>query len=240
MRKALCFLTLIFSTIVLSLVAFAVFPFDRKGVFLHQIERLWARLFLHAGGIKVSISGKEHFISSPSIFISNHQSALDIFVLLASLPVSFRFVAKRELFQIPFMGWAMKCVGHISIDRHSLKESKKALEEAAQKIQKGLNVLIFPEGTRSTDGKLLPFKKGAFHLVNLAKVPVIPLAIYGSHILMPKGKILPVKAGTVWIEVGEPIYQREDQIRKNELADKVRQEVENLLKEGQKRAFHDN
>lgn len=238
MRKIVCLLVLVSSTILLSLLAFILFFFDKKGAILHGIERLWAKIYLFSAGIKVSIEGVENINSEPTILISNHQSALDIFVLLASVPLSFRFVAKRELFRIPFMGWAMKCVGHISIDRQSLKDSKKAFEEAKEKIRKGLNVLIFPEGTRSENGTLLPFKKGAFHIVSLARVPVIPIAIYGTCLLMPKGKIVPVKTGKVWIEIGKPIEVGDEKLKKSEIVEKVQQEVQILLEKGKIRAGH--
>lgn len=238
MRKAICFLALSTSTILLSLVAFIVFPFDRKGHILHSIERLWAKIYLGSAGIKVSVHGTENIKLGPAILMCNHQSALDIFALLASLPISFRFVAKRELFYIPFMGWAMKCVGHISIDRESPRDSKKALDEAKEKIRNGLTVLVFPEGTRSEDGSLLPFKRGAFHLVKLASVPVIPIGVYGGSLLMPKGKILPKKAGTVWIEIGKPIYP-DTEVKKSQIMEEVRREIESLIEKGKKRAANE-
>jgi len=229
MRKILCLLTLILSTILLSIVAFSVFPFDRKGNILHGIERLWAKIFLFSAGIDVYLSGQENLSTGPYVLMCNHQSALDIFVLLASLPFSFRFVAKSGLFKIPFMGWAMKCVGHISIDRENLRNSKKAFEEAKMKIKKGLNVLIFPEGTRSENGTLLPFKRGAFHILGLVKVPVVPLAVYGSSLLMPKGKVLPLSKGNVRIEIGKPINSGEEKVKKSEIMERIRKEMEILL-----------
>ena len=113
--------------------------------------------------------------------MSNHQSALDISVLLSHLPVPFKFVAKRELFRIPVFGRAIKKAGYINIDRDNPREALKAIEEAVARIRGGTSVLIFPEGTRSRDGNLLPFMKGAFSLATRAGVPVVPLAVIGTN-----------------------------------------------------------
>ncbi len=240
MRKVICLLSLVISTLALSLLSFVLFIFDRKGEILHEIERLWAKIYLHSAGIKVIVNGTESVKSQPVILMCNHQSALDIFVLLYGLPLSFRFVAKKGLFRIPFMGWAMKCVGHISIDRESPRDSMRALEEAKEKIKRGQSVLIFPEGTRSEDGTLLPFKRGSFHIVSLSRVPVVPVAIYGSSLLMPKGKVLPIKSGTVWIEIGTPILAKGDKVKKAEIMEEVRKQMETLIGKGRMRAYHEH
>ncbi len=120
-------------------------------------------MYLAVAGIKVRIEGLDRISSPPYVFMCNHQSALDIHALMTQLPFSFKWIAKRQLFAIPLFGWALKKAGYISIDRENPREALKAMEEASRRIREGTNIIIFPEGTRSADGKLLPFKKGGFH-----------------------------------------------------------------------------
>jgi 1-acyl-sn-glycerol-3-phosphate acyltransferase len=238
MRKTLSFLVLIVSTLFLATVALLVFPFDRKGERIHGIARLWASIQLKVSGIRVCLEAGENLPEPPFLLMSNHQSALDISVLLAAVPVSFKFIAKRELFRIPFFGWAIKRAGYISIDRENPREALKAIEEAVRKIKEGTPVLIFPEGTRGTgrskgrDKGLLPFMKGAFSLASRAHVPVVPLAIIGSHALQPAGSILspPDRSGQVSVRVGKPIpVEGKGVSYKTGLMEEVREAMERLL-----------
>jgi 1-acyl-sn-glycerol-3-phosphate acyltransferase len=205
MRRALSFLNLVVTTIVLSTVTLAAFPFDRGGELSLKISRVWAHIYLRIAGVKVSVTGVEKIAASPHIFMCNHQSALDIHVLLAYLPFSFKFIAKKSLFLIPFLGWAMKRAGHISLDRENPRKALKAMDEAAKRIQAGTNILVFPEGTRSVDGNLLPFKTGVFSLAMKARVPIVPVGICGTAALQPEGYQVPVQGGAVSIHLGEPI-----------------------------------
>ena len=205
MRRIVSFLNLVVSTVVLSLVALLISLFDKKGEAVHRIVRFWAGLYLKAGGINVSLEGLEHLPPTPFILMCNHQSALDIYVLLAALPFSFKFVAKRELFLIPFFGWAMKRAGYISIDRDHPRKALKAIEEAARKIRGGANILIFPEGTRSRNGELLPFMKGGFSLALKAGVPVVPVCLVNTARLQPLGNHVPREAGDVSVLIGEHV-----------------------------------
>ncbi len=228
MRRILSFLNLVCATLFLSGVAFAISPFDPEGERVHRIARLWARSVLWAAGISVSVGGREHIASPPYLFMSNHQSALDISVLLACLP-PFKFVAKRELFRIPVFGRAIKKAGYISIDRENPREALKAIEEAAAKMKGGASVLIFPEGTRSADGKLLPFMKGAFSLASRAGVPVAPLAIVGTNRLQPPGAKVALRKGNVAVHVGKPIPTEGKGLSyKAMLMDEVREAIEEL------------
>jgi 1-acyl-sn-glycerol-3-phosphate acyltransferase len=146
--------------------------------------------------------------------------------------VSFKFVAKRELFRIPVFGWAMKRAGYIAIDRDNPREALKAIEESARKIREGTTVLIFPEGHRSRDGRLQPFMKGGFSLASRAGVPVVPLAIRGSYALQPAGSILspPRRKGRVTIRVGKPVLMEGKGLSyKAELMGEVRGRIEGLI-----------
>jgi len=154
--------------------------------------------------------------------MSNHQSNFDIPVALAHLPFKFRWVAKAELFKIPIFGYAMHRIGHINIDRSNRRAAFKSLKKAAKNIREGVSVLIYPEGTRSKDGNIRPFKKGGFVLALESGVPIVPVIIHGTWPIMPKDKLI-IRPGNVTIEIKEPIetknYTRKS---KDELLEKVR------------------
>ncbi|HOJ43127.1 MAG TPA: lysophospholipid acyltransferase family protein [Syntrophorhabdaceae bacterium] len=230
MRRILILANLICSTLILSIIALIVSFFDKKGECIHGIARFWARIHLFVSGIKVIVEGLEHIPEPPCIFMCNHQSALDIYALLAKMPFSFRWVAKRQLFSIPFFGWAMKKAGYISLDRENPREAIKAIEVAAKRIKDGTNLVIFPEGTRSKDGVLLPFKKGVFSLAVRAGAPVVPASIKGTSILQPKGCLIPLKKGVIYIKIGPYVSVVGDGAKeKTRLMLEVRKRIERLL-----------
>jgi 1-acyl-sn-glycerol-3-phosphate acyltransferase len=232
MRKVFILLEYAIVTIVLSTIALFVSLFDSQGKALHRMAEFWARVHLMASGIKVSVTGLENIASPPYIFMCNHQSALDIFSLFVALPLQFKWIAKRELFFIPFLGWAMKRAGYISLDRKHPREAIRAMDDAAQKIRGGMNIIIFPEGTRSEDGGLLPFKKGVFTLALRAKVPIVPVGISGSSKLQPKGSFIPNKKGVIYIRIGKPIETAQgSRSAKTEIMMTVRQAIEGLMAE---------
>lgn len=234
MRRAIVLCCLIVSTIVISLIGLAVAFFGNREETLHRMARLWGKLNLAVAGIEVRIRGLQRLSSPPYVFMCNHQSALDIHALLAELPLSFKWIAKRQLFSIPIFGWAIKKAGYISIDRENAREALKAIEKAAMRIREGMNIIIFPEGTRSADGSLLPFKKGGFTLAFRAAVPVVPIGIYGSSALQPKGSFVPLKKGVIYIEIGEPIVlEGMEKSQKTGVMDDVRLRIEDLMAKGE-------
>ena len=171
----------------------------------HKIASLWGRTILFAARIKVAVKGLHHLDPTrPHIYMSNHQSNFDIPVIIAFLAVQFRWLAKAELFRIPLFGHAMRRVGYISIDRSDLKTAIKSLKHAARSIRSGASVMIFPEGTRSLDGNIRPFKKGGFVMAIEAGVPIVPLIIHGTRAIMPKDK-LRIRPGTVVLEILAPV-----------------------------------
>ena len=236
MRRAFVAVSLVLSTIILSIVALFVSLFNRDGSAVHRIGRFWARMHLTTARIDVRIEGLDRLSDPPYVLMCNHQSALDIYALMAELPISFKWIAKRQLFSIPFFGWAIRKAGYISIDRENPREALKAIEEAARKIREGMNIIIFPEGTRSKDGVLLPFKKGGFTLALRAAVPIVPIGIYGSCALQPKGSFIPREKGLIYIQVGEPIIlEGMERSRKTKVMDDVRLLIEELLSRGEHR-----
>ena len=165
----------------------------------------WARQILRAAGTPVQAEGLELIPRDrPVLYASNHSSMFDIWALFATLPGSVRFVAKQELFRIPLLGGAMRAVGHVAIDRTHRKRAFEAYDDAARTIQRGVSAVVFPEGTRSRTGELLPFKKGAFILAIRAQAPLVPMAIVGARAAMKKGSFI-IWPVTIRIRVGEPV-----------------------------------
>ena len=172
---------------------------------VHKIANLWARMLLWLTSTRVDVIGKENVhMEKPQIFMANHQSDFDILIVLAHIPGQFRWIAKKELFKIPIFGKAMRNAGYIEIDRQNHEKALKSLDEAAKKIREGKSVVTFPEGTRSRDGKIRPFKQGMFHLAIQAGVPIVPISIIGAHEIMPK-RTLKVKPGRITMVIDRPV-----------------------------------
>ena len=190
----------------------------------------WARSICAASGVAVSVSGTEKLDSKkPYIFAANHQSQYDILALQGYLGVDFRWLAKKELFQVPIWGPAMRRAGYIPVDRSRGRQALKSLNEAAQKIAAGTSVIIFPEGTRTQDGIMKEFKAGAMVLAIKSGVDIVPVAIKGTYEILPKGKLL-VRPGNVTIHVGNPIATKNCTSKdKHSLATILQEEVAKLL-----------
>lgn len=212
------------ATICLSSLTILASLIDRNGDLAYNITKTWAKFVLAVSRIKVTVQGSYNIRSDRSyIYMSNHQSNFDIPVALAYLPFKFRWVAKAELFKIPIFGNAMHRVGHINIDRSNRRAAFKSLKKAAKNIQEGVSVLIYPEGTRSKDGNIGPFKNGGFVLAVESRAPIVPVIIHGTWPIMSRDKII-VKPGNVIIEIKEPIetknYNRKNQERSSEKSKK--------------------
>ncbi|MCB9644416.1 MAG: 1-acyl-sn-glycerol-3-phosphate acyltransferase [Myxococcales bacterium] len=170
---------------------------------------MWSPVLLGITGSRVHIHGMEKVDwSKPHIFASNHQSTLDIVAAFLALPIPLRFVAKKELLYIPFLGWYMWAVGMIFVNRKKGKEAIRSLERAGELIRNGADIIAFPEGTRSGDGKVHPLKKGVFVVALEAGVPIIPLAIEGTRYSMPKDTFR-VRAYEIHVALGEPIETKD-------------------------------
>ena len=193
---------------------------------IHKIAKLWAKILLLMSNTKVEVVGVENILrGKPQIFMANHQSDFDILIVLAHIPGQFRWIAKKELFHIPIFGAAMKAAGYIEIDRHNHEKAIQNLDEAALRIREGKSVMSFPEGSRSRDGGVKPFKQGIFHLAIKSGVPIIPVSIVGSGGIMPK-RSLKVTPGRVKLIIDKPIDVKNYTIEnRHELIDQVRKVI---------------
>lgn len=209
------------SSIVMSLVAIIAMLIFGKQVF-HKLARIWAKQILWAFRIKLDVVGNENLSLSESyIFCSNHSSMLDIPVLQAGLKHGFRIIYKKELEKIPIFGWGLKLSPYISILRQNARDSMAGIETAVEAISTGESVVIFPEGTRSNDGKLQAFKRGAFLLAARSKKPIVPVTIIGSSKLLPNKKFLS-GPGKIKIIINNPIiYTGEGKQDEMKLMEKI-------------------
>ncbi|MDF1578522.1 MAG: lysophospholipid acyltransferase family protein [Desulfurivibrionaceae bacterium] len=194
--------------------------------------RWWSRVIARSFGVKVEVAGLENLEPGrPYILVANHQSQFDIFALDGYLMVDFRWMAKKELFRIPLVGWGMRLAGSIPIDRSHGRQAMKSLAEAAERIAAGTSVVIFPEGTRTRDGNLQPFKSGGMYLAIKSGVDVAPVALVGGYDVLPKGRFLP-RPGRIMIRVGRPVSSRDfSQKQKQALADLLHDQVAALIEE---------
>ncbi len=192
----------------IALLAMAFSLVDRPRDASIRLGRVWARALMWAMGVKPSYRGLEHARAEPPfVYIANHQSLVDILAVVMELPDSSRFVAKKELFRIPIFGWALHAGGFLPIDRGNRARAIRSLGEAARRIREGRPFVLFAEGTRSRDGRMGTFKKGAFHVALQTGATVVPIAISGSwNVLRPKK--LRVRPGAVRVSFAEPIDVR--------------------------------
>jgi len=214
-------------TVVWGVPACLVGLVDRSGEAVLWIGRQWIRWIFATCGITVEAEGLENVDARRAhVFMSNHQSVLDIGAIVATLPVSWRFVAKRELTWIPLFGWALRLGGHVIIDRGRRERAVASLQRAARRIRAGTSVIIFPEGTRSETGVMRPFKSGGFHLAIEAQAPILPITVSGSHRLTPK-RSLRVESGHMKVVYGKPIETRGLPLEEREaLKERVRAAIE--------------
>lgn len=218
-------------TFLFSVSALIATLFDGSGRAYAWHARLWARLALALNRVQVTVSGTEHLPDGPVVFMSNHQSNFDILSLLSSLPRQIHWIAKKELFEIPVFGPSMRRGGYIPLDRGDGRKALQSMDEAADAIRQGKSVVLFPEGTRSTDQKLLPFKRGGFILARKAGVPVIPVTINGSGRVNPPNQIR-LYSGNIRMQLHPAVIVPPD-LRRNEaetwLMENVRASIQSTL-----------
>jgi len=228
-RGLFTLITFVVVTTVLGLAAIVAGLVTGKTTVVFACGRLWAKAHLWAMGIRPVYSGLEHARGTePRIFLANHLSTLDVWVVVPVLPDTTRFVSKRTIFWIPVLGQAMSLAGFIAIDRQDRASAIRSLSRAAEKIRDGASVILFPEGTRSRDGKLSRFKRGSFHLALEAGVPVVPVAITGTYDVVRPRSII-VHPGPVHVTFAPPIDATPSAGDPDALLAKVREEIAALL-----------
>jgi 1-acyl-sn-glycerol-3-phosphate acyltransferase len=192
----------------------------------YVMMRVWARLVSKFMGLRFSVQGVERIQPGTSYIITpNHQSHMDILALVCVIPIRFRWVIKKELLKIPLFGWALGSTGAISLDRSNREESVKRLQEGTSKLQGGWSVVIYPEGTRTSDGLIQPFKKGPFMMAVQSGIPILPITCNGAFKVLPK-KSIGLRPGHILVTIGNPITS--DGLSEKdvpELMEKTRQEM---------------
>jgi 1-acyl-sn-glycerol-3-phosphate acyltransferase len=224
-------LGVVLSTVFFGSISLMVSFFDSTGSVQNGVARRWAGSLLWIGETKVTICGLDRISPSGSYVIaSNHLSYMDTPVVLANIPVQFRFLAKRGLFRIPLLGNHLARAGHIPVPREDPRGAVRTMSLAASIIrEKGISILIFPEGGRSHDGSMRPFKEGAAYIAIKAGVPVVPVALQGTRAILPfgSGKIRP---GRVVLKIGEPIQTSSLTLRdRSAVTAQVRDQIANML-----------
>jgi 1-acyl-sn-glycerol-3-phosphate acyltransferase len=205
--KILSFVLLVyiaFLSIAMSLTAVVLMFFSDKSAF-HKVARFWAKSILFIARIKLDVTGLEFISKDKSyIFCANHSSLLDIPVLQTAIPQDFRIIYKKELEKIPIFGWGLGKSPYIGIRRQNGRDSMSGIDEAVESIKTGESVVIFPEGTRSPDGNLGEFKRGAFLLASRSAKEIVPVTIIGSAKLLPNKELL-LSSGTIKVVISQPI-----------------------------------
>jgi 1-acyl-sn-glycerol-3-phosphate acyltransferase len=197
---------IILATIVMGSISLLVSLFESDGRVQHQISRIWSRMLLRVSGVRMRIEGLEKIDPRATyVFVANHRSFMDIPVLLAHIPLQFRFMAKKGLFLIPFLGTHLRRAGHLAVVKDNPRASLKSMGDAVRILrEQGMSVLLFPEGGRSKDGHLREFIEGAAYIAIKAGVPAIPIGMTGTREVLPMGS-LQIMSGVVGLKIGDPI-----------------------------------
>lgn len=210
----------------IAILAIIISPFDFNGGTLHRpLSKLFAIVILFVLGVKVTVRGREFLDKDEAyIFVTNHQSYVDIPVLMHAIPNRIRFVYKKQLSKIPIFGWGMYLSGYVPIDRTNVRTALVSLREAAEKVKKGTSIVIFPEGTRSLDGTLGDFKKGMFVLADEAKVSIVPGTIDGTYKILPRDKFR-LRSGHVTVTFDKPMPYTKD----GNMLEEIKSKIQNNL-----------
>jgi 1-acyl-sn-glycerol-3-phosphate acyltransferase len=190
-------------TIVLGTLSLGSSLFEKRGYFAHWCARTWSGLILKTTGVRLEVRGLDRLVPGRTyVFVSNHQSIYDIPILFWSLPYQLRIIAKQSLGRFPFLGWHLRRTGHMLVDRR--RPARAIFGWASRLMSHGLSLFVFPEGTRSRNGRVAPFKGGSFFLALEAGLPVVPLSVIGSRHVMRKGR-LAAYPGRVTLVIHDPI-----------------------------------
>src|SRR5215813_10991787 len=219
-------------TVLMATISLLLWPFDRSGAMQHWCARWWCHLIAWTIFARISVFGAENLSPDQTyVYMANHSSLIDIPALFAYLPYQFRIMAKKELFFIPFMGWHLWTAGNFPIDRSDARRTARSLRNVIEGVRSGKSLAVFPEGTRTPDGKLQPFRAGAFKIALRAHVPIVPVSIRGTFKLLPKTTLAP-RPGRVQVIVGKPIDTSSyNEKSLNELIDRTRAAIQRGLEE---------
>lgn len=178
----------------------------KDSAFVHGFQQLWSRLFFWMFFMNPEVEGEENLVPGQSyVFVGNHASMFDAWLVYGWVPVVFKWIMKASIRKIPFVGTACKAAGHIFIERGASKQALQSLEEAKSRLVNGVSVVIFPEGTRSPDGQVAKFKRGAFQIAFDVHLPVVPMSLVGVYDVLSKGKYLVHPGRKVKLKIGKPI-----------------------------------
>jgi 1-acyl-sn-glycerol-3-phosphate acyltransferase len=219
------------STVLFGIVNLFVSLFDSVGNAQMVIARVWARSLLRIAGVRVEASGLEKIdLSKPFVIAANHASYMDTPVILDKIGLQFRFLAKEGLFKIPLLGTHLKLAGHVPVPQKDPRAAIRTMQSAAENIrEKGISMLIFPEGGRTRDGNLQEFREGVAYIAIKAGVAIIPVGLTGTRGIVPMGSAI-VRRGRVALRVGDPISTEGLSLKdRQKLTEEVRQRVEALL-----------
>jgi 1-acyl-sn-glycerol-3-phosphate acyltransferase len=212
---------IILSTILMASISLVCSLWDRNGFTQHKVARAWGCMLLRFGFVRLQVHGIEKLDPNKSyVLVVNHASYMDTPTILGSIPLQFRFFAKQGLFQIPFLGWHLRRAGHLPVVRDDPRASIRSMSEGAKTIRdRGVSVLLFPEGGRS-EHDMRPFKEGAAYIAIKAGVPAVPIGLVNTRNVLPMHSAV-VRPGTVHVFVGDPIETSEmklqDRGRLNEM-----------------------
>ena len=224
-------------TIAFGTVSLTLGPLTRDRRASLWAMRSWCQSSARALDIAIEVSGMENVPEPPFVYVSNHQSLLDVLVLGAALPHDYKWAAKRSLMKIPFLGWHLQLAGHVPVDRNSgSRAAAEVIGRFEEVLRAGKPLLVFPEGTRSEDGLLRPFKNGGFYAAVRAGVPVVPITLEGTHVLMKKGALATGdgRIRTMKVRAGKPLYAQaegREGPRVNDLRERAHASVAEMLRD---------
>jgi 1-acyl-sn-glycerol-3-phosphate acyltransferase len=226
---AIAFVVATVDTVVMGSLGTIAGVFDRSGDLTRNLARFWARVALLGAFVRVRVEGAAQVQrDAVVVYMSNHESWLDIPALMVAVPGQVRFLAKKSLFSVPFLGWAMHAMGFIPVDREHRATAVRSFEAAAERIRSGRSVLLFPEETRTVDGSLLPFQRGGFLIALKAGLPIAPVGLEGARRCMPKHSYL-LRPGTIVVRFGALVPTAGLGVRaKNELMERARRDIDRL------------
>lgn len=233
------FITLIQALLIFPFTAFSgllaillrlFFPPNKVVFFIsHQF---WSAPVLFMAGVRLSIIGRQHISKKKAyIYVANHESQMDIAVIVRAVTVPLFFVAKKELSKVPVLGWYIRAMSMIFIDRKNREKAMESMRKASLRIKSGMNVITFPEGTRSRSNELLPFKKGTFVIAKEGEIGIIPIAIEGTREVLPSRAFI-MRPGNVSVTIGQPIEPHEfESLSAEQLSEMVRERIKKMLEQ---------